>query len=331
MQSETLFGRFSVPQSIGFELISVNPNARSVGVTEFVEGTIHLYTSSDYEGPKDAIDGASGGGGFIHLWADGTIYSYPGRVTDTPLIYEPEPLTRLEGIASTLRVVPTLGGERVWLVQDGVGFGPTILELIDLIEAQLARLGSFEIAGSWQPVGSTNEGLVLNSNEGDPRVILVGFDGSVLAEVDGEALSVGWNAVAVVGSNGVLRVTDGRLELLSEVTEPGPGVWVSVGGPAIPADAPPIITGSEELLVALASDAGKGANSAGQLVVVNRDGSARAVYAFGEGSHLASWSRAADWIVVVEGSNVTLVPTDGGDPIDIGDIIPADNWVLTAG
>jgi hypothetical protein len=42
--------------------------------------------------------------------------------------------------------------------------------LVNLVELQLSRLGSWELEGSWQPVGSTIDGLVLNSNEGDPRV-----------------------------------------------------------------------------------------------------------------------------------------------------------------
>jgi hypothetical protein len=323
----TLVGRFSLPEPIGLELISINPNARSVGVTEFVEGTIKVFGPDDYEGPTNAISGASGGGGFIHVWANGTVYSYPGRIDDSPVTFEPDPLRRVDGAAPTLEVVQAIDEERAWLVQDGAAVEPTLIELVNLVGMQVARLGSWELEGSWQPVGSTIDGLVLNSNEGDPRVLLVGFDRTPNNEVSGVALSVGWQSIAIVQEDATLVVTDASLGSPVEVALPEPGVWTSAGGPIIPAEAPPVVTGGEQLLVALVDAENEGT----LLVVVGSNGVARSVYQVSDDQFVASWSRAGDWIVVVEPDGVTLVPIDGGDPVDLGDIVPTDHWVISIG
>lgn len=327
---DTLVGRFSLPQPVGLELIAVDPNRRTVAVADLVSGTVHLYETSEYNGPDDAIDGASGGGGFIHLWSQGTVYTYPGRLDVEPLVYQPEPLRTIEGVASTLEVVPAPDGEHTWLVQDGSGFGPTLLELVNLVEVQVTRLGSYELDGSWQPIGTTNEGLVLVSNdEGEVRSILVRMDGSIGPEIPGEALSVGWNSVAILGRGGDLTVTDGSFEDPRQVVAPGAGSWISVGGPMIPATSPPLDTGGQQLLLGVAHQEGEASSS--RLLVLDPDGSVRAVNEVGAGEWVATWSRAGDWVVVVEDSFVTLIPLDGTQPHDLGELIPEGHWVLAAG
>lgn len=324
--SPTLLGRFSVPEPIGLELIAVNPNERSVAIADFVTGTVHVYEPSDYEGPLDGIDGASGGGGFIHVWSQGTVYSYPGRLTDEPLVYQPENLRKIEGVAPSLEVLPAPDGEHTWLVQDGAGSGPTLVELVNLVEAQVTRLSRVEVEGSWQPYGSTTAGLILVSNEGPVRTRLVAMDGSVGEPVDGEPISVGWSGVLILEDD-ALRVTAPDLTEPVHVVPPTGGTWTSVGGPVIPTDAPPIRTGAGAHLVALADGDGAGPRA---LVVVRADGSARVIHEMETGQGVAMFSRADDWIAVVGPGGVTLIPS-GGDPVSLGEILPSEHWVLTAG
>lgn len=323
-QPDTLYGRFTLPEAIGFELISVNPNARSIAVSDFVTGTIHLFQPEDYASPPDAISGASGGGGFIHVWANGTIRSYPGTLDAEPVVYQPQPLVLHEGAAPTLELVPVPDGERVWLVQDGVGLGPTTVELVNLVEVEVTRLGTSEIDGSWQPAGATIDGLVLNSTDGG-AAILVGYDGAVLGDFEGEAISVGWQSVAVIDADGDLVVTDSTLGNPTMVARPEGEAWVGIGGPAAPAEAPPVVTGGERLLVGLA-----GFDTVG-IVVIEPSGEARPIYVSTGGDPIAAWTRAGDWVVVVEGSEVTLVRLATGETFDLGEIIPPDHWMSTAG
>ena len=329
-QPTTLFGRFSVPEVIGFELISVNPNARSVAVTDFVTGTIHLFDAADYPSPADAISGASGGGGFIHIWADGTIYSYPGVLADIyegeidadPVVYQPDPLIRHEGIAPTLEVVPATDGERVWLVQPGVNDTATTIELVNLVEVQVTRLGSWEIEGTWHPAGTTVDGLVLNSDS--DRVQVVGFDGTTIGEVDGRAISVGWQSIGIIGGDGELSVTDAFLGNPVAVQRPGRGIWVGVGGPIIPSEAPPVVTGQERLLV------GQSENDTVGIYILDTSGATQHIYD-GTPNAIASWTRAGDWVSVVENGSVALIKAETGEIHDLGEMIPPDHWVLTAG
>lgn len=319
----TLFGRFSVPESIGLELIAVNPNLRSVAVADLVGGTVHVYETSDYEGPSDAVDGASGGGGFIHLWSQGTVFSYPGRMDANPLVYRPDPLREIAGVAPNLEVVPAPDGERVWLVQDGSGSGPTLVELVDLVEEQVSRITTFEIDGSWQPIGATVSGLVLAANEGAARTKLVAADGSPGAEVPGLALSVGWDGVAVL-DEGMLSVFDSGLAGPVAVDEPEGGLWMAMGGPLIPTDAPPIRTGADRFLVGI-SDGGPP-----QVVMVDRSGASRVIYRMRGEQGAATWSRAGDWVAVIDRGELILV-SPAGDQVEVGDILPDEHWVLTAG
>lgn len=326
--ADTLVGRFSVPESIGLELIGVNPNARSVVSIDFVTGTVHQYGPDQHDGPVDSIDGASGGGGFIHVWADGTIYSYPGRFDSEPVVYQPDPLVRVADLAPTLQVMPAPDGERTWLVQTGIDGEPTVIELINLVEEQVTRLISVETDGSWRPVGATVAGVVL---VGEDSTRLVGYDGTIVAERDGIALSVGWNGAAILTSNGSLEVTDAGLENSVPADKPSEGQWVSIGGPIIPATSPPARTGTDRHLLMLADDAGKGAFGSGDLVLVDTSGAATPIFELSQGSHLASWSRDENWVVVIEDSSVTLVPVDGGTNVPLGDLVPESHWVVSAG
>lgn len=324
--ASTLISRFSVPESIGLELIAVSPNRRSVAIADFVNGTVHLYEPSDYESPVHAIDGASGGGGFIHLWSQGTVYSYPGRLTDEPLVYQPENVREIEGVAPTLEVLPAPDGEHTWMVQDGAGFGPTLVELVSLVEVQVARLLRVEVEGSWQPYGTTAAGLILASKEGPPRTRLVAMDGSVGEPVAGEPLSVGWSGVLIL-EDGALQVTRPDLTEPIEVDQPVAGMWASIGGPVIPADAPPIRTGAAAHLVAIVDGDAPASQS---VIVVQDDGSARAILEVENGHGVAMFSRADDWVAYAGAGGVTLIPSEG-DPISLGELVPDGHWVLAAG
>jgi len=327
---ETLVSRFSPPEPIGLELIAVNPSARSVAVVDFVTGTMHRYEPGQYEAPVDIIDGASGGGGFIHLWASGTVSTY-WPLDSEPLVYRPDPLRDESGRASALQVLPASGGDHTWLVQPGFDEEPTLVELVNVLDFGLVRQISTAIEGSWKPAGATVEGLILTSDLPEPRTSLVSTNGTVEAELDGTALSVGWNGASILRPDGSLIVTNASLESPIQVEKPSAGAWVSVGGPVVPAHSPPVRTGQDDYLLMLADDPDKGPGGAGHLVVVDAAGRATAIHELSPGSHLASWSRAGDWVVVVEDSAVELVSVADGSTTQLGGLIPESFWVLTAG
>ena len=329
--AESLADRFSLPKPIGLELIAVNPDAPSVAVVDFVTGTVHQHDSGQYHGPTDTIDGASGGGGFIHLWSQGTIYSYPGQLNSKPLVYQPDPLRQTPAVTSTLVVLPAPDGKHTWLVQPGIGNDPTLVELVNLVGMRVTRRMSTGIEGTWQPLGATIEGLVLVTDDPEPITRLVSSDGTVQAELEGTALSVGWNGAAVLRPGGSLILTDARLTNPTQVDKPGTGEWVPVGGPFASTTSPPASTATDQFLVMLAREPQKGPLSAGTLMVVDPAGHATPIHELSQGPHIASWSRGEDWIVVVEDSSVTLVHTEDGSIEPLGALIPDSHRVLSAG
>jgi len=180
-------------------------------------------------------------------------------------------------------------------------------------------------------VGATVDGLVVATDDPEPATRLVGLDGDVEAEHEGSALSVGWNGAAVLRPDGSLIVTDSGLGNPIAVDKPGEGAWVSVGGPAVPTTSPPITTGTDRFLAMLAHDSDQGPLSSGDLVVIDASGTADSIYALSQGSqpHLASWSPHDGWIVVVEGSSVTLISLEDGSISPLGDLIPESHHVLS--
>jgi hypothetical protein len=327
---ETLVSRFSPPQPIGLQLIAVNPNGRSVAVVDFVTGTVHHYEPGQYEGPGDAIDGASGGNGFTHVWSQGTVFTY-WPIDSDPLVYQPDPLRETRGIASTLEVLPAPDGDHTWLIQPGFDNEPTLVELVNVVGFELSRVMTTTIDGTWHPVGTNVAGIVLISGDPEPRTRLVGTDGAVVAEIPGTALSVGWVGAAVVRPDGSLVVTNAQLGDPVEIDKPEVGEWASVGGPTIPATSPPMRTGTTRYLVQLVDEPGKGEVSSGQLIMVDPDASTTPIYGLSQGSHVASLSPSDDWVVVVEDASVSLISTRNNSTTPLGELIPESHFVLSAG
>ena len=327
---DTLVTRFTTPQPIGLQLIAVNPIGRSVAVVDFVTGTVHQYDPGEYVAPTDAIDGASGGNGFTHLWANGTVSTY-WPIDSDPLIFDPEPGMEVEGFASTLEVLPAPDGDHTWLIQTGFDDQPTLVELVNVVGFEVSRAMATEIDGSWHPIGTNVDGIVLISDEAESRTIVIGTDGDVLAETPGTALSVGWEGVVVARPDWSLILTNSRLDNPVEIDKPDDGQWASVGGPMVPAASPPMVTGSTKYLVQLIDDPARGEVSSGQLILIDPNGKTTALYEFAEGSHVASWSRSDDWVVIVEDSGVTLILTSNGAVTRLGELIPESHYVLSAG
>jgi hypothetical protein len=136
---------------------------------------------------------------------------------------------------------------------------------------------------------------------------------------------------SILRPDGSLIVTDASLSGPIQVQKPSAGVWVSVGGPVVPAISPPVRTGQDDYLLMLADDPDEGPVGAGHLVVVDAAGRGTAIHELSPASHIASWSRAGDWVVVVEDSAVKLVSVAGGSTTQLGELIPESFWVLTAG
>jgi hypothetical protein len=240
-------------------------------------------------------------------------------------------LRRPPGVATTLQVLPAPDGDQTWLVQPGFDDSPTLVELVNVVEFRLARLMTVEVAGSWRPAGATVEGLVLVTDQPEPATTLVSPDGTVAAELDGTALSVGWNGAAILRPDGSLTVTDARLGDPTRVDRPGEGEWTSAGRFALPGTSPQTNAGSSQFLVMLAGERDDGTPHVGELIVVDTAGLARPIYESARGGHLAAWLAGDEWAVVVEDASVTLVSLVDGSRTPLGALIPESHQVLTAG
>jgi len=325
---ETLADRFSLPQPIGLMLIAVNTMGPGAAVIDFVTGTVHQYDPAATGHPPGTIDGASSEGS-LHLWSQGTVYSYSGPLDSGPMVYQPDPLRQTPAGMFTLVVLPAPDRKHTWLVQPGVGNDTTLVELVNLAGNRVARLMTTGIDGWWQPVGATIEGLVLVADDPEPVTRLVSSDGTVRAQVAGTALSVGRNGAAILRPDSSLVVTDAHLDNPTQVAKPTAGAWAPVGAPSSTGSLP-AMTATDHFLVLLANNPQDGPLNAPTLTAINPAGHTTPILGLSQTPSIASWSPGEDWVVVVEDSSVTLVNTEDGSIHPLGPLVPDSYRVLTA-
>lgn len=302
------------------------------------------------------------GGRHAHLFTGGETAP---DLTVADLELQPFPDDPNPGANSGLRVVPTPGGETLWVVRAGTAYADIdVPTSVDLIEARSGRrLASFEAEPNAFPAGATDAGLVLTTERlfdtgdgwmtepGSERVVVLATDGSLTEVGPGRALTAAADTivrlVCVAEDPRVNPRPDCELvigDALGVVTHPGDGRWAPVGGPKIPSESMPLPSISPDgrtLLVAFGEDPdANGTPARSTLYAVDLgDGSARDIANFEGRYPLATWSVDGRWIAVLGGrfggddhGDITFY--DRADPttsFTVEEAIPEGHLPLAAG
>jgi hypothetical protein len=348
-------------QPVPFRLLAVGTSGPGTTVIDLFEREVVTYSAGAGVLPVDRRGGAvaapngawiTSSGIHAYLFADGldqvTAELGPGRVRS------------MAGIAASLRAVPDPGGERVWLVQPGLGYAdhdePTLVQLVRfgggpaILEA--------EIDPNAGPVAATASGLILNTHDwfdtGDGFVTAPGTERVLHLRTDGVIESVGPGVPIAAGPDRIARLVcpvdrtgcdpyaEANRLIVSNPDGTDPvevqwsfeGVWRSVGGP-VPTDSMLLQAASPagiEMLVSISRTVDVNASQIDPtLVAVSLDdGTSRAIADIGP--VFAAWSGDGQWIVVISGRDLVLIDSEDSDRvIELADLLPENFAPLAAG
>jgi hypothetical protein len=331
-------------------VLAVRFNNPSLAVLDFEAKTMTVYPPYAHALPLDAVDGAvAAPNGDLIIWTQGVARLF----TDTLAVVHAElgadPVREIEGIAPSLRVVPSPDGEVAWLVQPGIAWldpvYPTLVELVELPSGR--HLASYELDPNAFPIGATAAGLIFNLEDlvdtGDgwvsgpgSQVLHLQRDGIVMNLFPGRAIAVTSSAVVTLdGSSLVIGSVDG--ESSRDLPMPVPGEWSEVGGPGGPSDAMPlhtVTTDGSQFLIAIADslDVNRVPRSSTLFSIDLETGVASMIAELPGGTPLATWSRDGEWIMLVRQQDIELIRrSDPTDRFLLPGVVPADHWVLAAG
>lgn len=354
----------SLDEPVALKVLAVRPNNPSLAVLDLFERTTTVYPPGVHALPLDSTDGAvSTPDRNWMIWTNGVARLLTDSLDQVDVVLGPSPPREITGYAPALQAIPTLDGDRAWLVQPGLISGtdnyPTLVDLVDVDNASI--LLSVEADRASFPVGATDTGLVLNVHEwfdtGDGFVTEPGTEFTLHLLEDGTTIPIGEGVAIAASPTRVVRLAcepdptgcdpygranrllisapDGSGEI--EVAKPFDGTWLDIGGPMIPSNAMPFQTTSpdgSEMLVSLGADLDPNhVPSQSALIAVNlADGSIRTITEFEGRTPFASWSSDGEWIALLWQQDITLI--NSANPqlrVDLEGIVPEDHWPLAAG
>jgi hypothetical protein len=205
-------------------------------------------------------------------------------------------------------VVPATDGDTAWIVQPGVDNGPTYLELRNIENGE--RLIVAETETGLTPVGTTDDGLVFNTSDG--QVALFTYSGATLPLGTGRAIATNDIAAIRLACDGDLPAdcedlwltrTDGTDDTL--IVKPDPGIWVAFANGNLPAVSPD----GTKLLI------GFGLPSTNLHVVDLMDGGVQPIAPVIGEAPMATWSADGAWIALINGSDIDLI--NAADPAHV--------------
>jgi hypothetical protein len=342
-------------EPVPLTFLAIRPNDPSFAVIDLLAGTRTVYEPGQHAMPLDAVDGAIvTPAGHVVVWQDGTARVFLDRLDDLWREIRPHPLRRIPGVAPALRVVPTLDGGGIWLVQPGMGCcgrsDPTLVELVDLeVDRMLLKVA---VEPNSLPVGATGEGLVLNAESfvetpggwvtepGSEHILHVTSDGAIQQVARGRAIAAGPASVVRLVCASPDRACDLHLTDIATgrervVDPPADGEWLSVAGPGIPSDTQPLQVVSPDgtrVLVGIGREIDvNGVPAEVDLAVVDLETGSASVLRTMDELPQATWSRDGRWIAAIERPNVLLLSIEDGRSVPLADVIPKEHFVFAAG
>lgn len=347
-------------ERIPLQIVAVRPNGPSFAVLNFEQGTMAMYPPGVHRSTQDATDGValtSDEGLVVYGSGFGAVYLFRDGLEQEPVVFRPEVLREVPGIASEVFAIPSSDGTSLWLFQPGfVTPDDAYSGVVELVDSSTGQhlLDPTLLDPTTSAAGVTHQGLVLEieslTDTGSGFVTDVGSEHVSLLSEDGTIGEIGLGRAVEAAGDTVVRLVcdqgEEPCELVisdpdgsNERTVPRPveGNWGRLGGPGIPSVSLPldaIAPDGSSLIMSIGSDFDVNGVPArwGLWLVDVGDLTTREVARL-EGSHrLATWSRDNNWIVVMDQSNVELInEADPEQVISLPGLIPADHFPLAAG
>lgn len=303
---------------------------------------------------------ALGGGliladGTVVIWQDDTVRAFADGLGRATFEHVPDTLINPPGAAPSLRVVPSVDGDALWVVQIGSCCPDAVdgrAELVDLASGEVLQVA--ELPPSTFPVAATPDGLLLNTRRstetpagfvdepGSQRTLLLGGEGTVSEFVPGAAVAVsGSTALIELCEPGPPRggceldLVDTRTSVRRRVERPVAGAWGSASGPVVTGEHTPWSTTAPDGRILATIDLQEQLEpkpSESHLVIIDPEqGDATVAASFDGPAPPATWDRDGRHIVLVDGPNLTILDPAADTTSVLRDLLPSDHHAIAVG
>lgn len=349
--------QFGIPQPVPLRIVAIRPNNPSLAVVDLESGTTTLYPPGEHGLSGDAVDSAviTPTGDTI-ISASGVARLFEDRFDQFTIELTMPPRPPGSGVSDGFWVVPSVGGDQVWLVRPGYvwdqGNVDGTVELVEL--ASGAVIDHRTVDYSAQPAGAVDGGLVIGTSEhkqaspdagwtevpGSQKTWLLATNGTLTDLGPGYPIiaegSILARQVCELGDC-VLAIEDLRTGEVPIPQPPGGMQWVTTGDNPIPTSSLPLPTMSpdgDQLLLAATTGFDSQHRARWELHTIELRTSTSTLLAGWEGpARMATWSRDGRWVALLTNTDITLIDTTdlGTDPIMLERLWPDDHFPLAAG
>jgi hypothetical protein len=281
-----------------------------LGTMTSPEGVLAVVAGAVYNGQRELI-----------LWSNEMVQVFGPGVVEAENEFAPSqpPPT------SSMWVVPARDGDTAWIVQPGADNGPTFLELRNIESAE--RLIVAETDAGLTPVGTTDDGLVFNTSDG--QVVLFTYSGATLLLGNGRAIATNDTAAIRLACNGDLPADCEDLWVTrtdrsddTQIVKPDAGIWVAFANGNLPAVSPD----GTKLLI------GFGLPTTHVHVVDLVDGGVQPIAPVVGEAPMIAWSSDGNWIALIDGTDIDLInANDPAQVITLRGVIPESFRPIAAG
>lgn len=351
---------FLNPQSVSLTILAVRPNNPSLAVIDLMSSTTTLYPPGENGLRGDAIDTvviSASGDTIISADRFARVFKTGFETFSSELSMPPRHPG--SGVSDGFWVVPTVNGNRVWLMRSGYrGDAVQIDGMAQLVEVATGKIVDHkdDLVHTAYPVGAVDEGLLIGTSNFELQgpeagwTVVVGSERTLILGEDGRLTDLGPGQPLIAEGSILVRqlcdAEDGDCKLVIEDLKDGPVAlprppkdmhWVTTNAQLAPTASQPLRAVSPDglwLLLAATTGFDEGLVARWELHAIALFGAdqSRFLTSWEGPARTATWARDSRWVALITNSEVTLIDSTGGDPdIMLEALWPDDHFPMAAG